>query len=115
MTDPKSNPQLPPDILQQFTLEYKQTIPEKIEKIQQLLGQLRERIDEENLKALRMHIHKIAGSAGTYGFTAVSEICIKFEKDLLDKLDHLKESQGNPSWLEGFEVYFEKIKDGFKL
>lgn len=114
MTDPNQSPELPSDILEQFAAEYRKTVPEKIEKIQALLEQLRTKIDEENLKALRMHIHKIAGSAGTYGFTKVSEISIKFEKDLLDKIDHLKEVPGSPEWIKGFESYFDDIKKGFQ-
>ena len=114
MTEPKSAGPLSSDILKQFTEEYKLTVPEKLEKIQQLIDQLREKIDEENLKVLRMHIHKIAGSAGTYGFTTVSEVCIRFEKDLLEKLEKLNEVKGDSAWIESFEAYLEKIKQGFQ-
>ena len=108
MTDSRKN------ILEQFTIEYKRTIPDKLNKIQEFLDQLHVKIDEETLKGLRMHIHKIAGSAGTYGFPKVSEISLLFEKELIDRLEELKEKEGNPLWLESFQSFFDRIKEGFK-
>ena len=102
------------NILEQFSQEYKKSIPDKLNKIREFLDQLSVKMDEENLKALRMHIHKIAGSAGTYGFTKVSEISIKFEKEILDRLDELKEKDGDPRWVEKFQMYYDHIKEEFK-
>lgn len=107
---------LPPeeDILARFTREYRETITEKEQVIAQLIDNLRTHIDLENLKALRMQIHKIAGSAGTYGFKSVSVVCRQFERTLLEKMDHFSEGEGDASWIQEFESYFAQIKEAFK-
>lgn len=101
------------DILAKFTREYKETIPLKIQTITDLLDRLKVKIDLETLKELRMHIHKIAGSAGTYGFKAVSEQCRAFEKELIEKVEHFEEHPGDPAWIKGFEESFANIKTAF--
>lgn len=101
------------DILKKFTQEYQATLPEKVSSIRQILDAMKQKIDLENLKALRLIIHKIAGSAGTYGYASVSKLCQEFEKDLLNKIDHFQEIPGSPNWLIDFEKYFDGIKEGF--
>lgn len=101
------------DVLKKFTEEYKLTIPEKITNLRRILDDMHNKITPENLQELRFHIHKIAGSAGTYGFPAVSKFCRDFEFDLLEKIKSLEQNPGDPNWLETFEANFEKIKQDF--
>ena len=101
------------EILQKFAEEYRKTIPEKINALRAILDDMHLKITPENLKELRFHIHKIAGSAGTYGFDSISKLCRQFEGDLLEKIDSLKEGAGDPGWLSAFEANFEKIKEDF--
>lgn len=101
------------DVLKKFTEEYKLTIPEKLTALRQILDEMRQKITLENMKALRFNIHKIAGSAGTYGFASVSKLCREFELDLMRKLDFFEQVPGDPQWLIEFETIFDKIKQEF--
>lgn len=101
------------EILQKFAEEYKQTIPEKIRALQSILDDMRRQITPKNLKELRFQIHKIAGSAGTYGFDSVSQRCRQWESDLLEKIESLQEGVGDPAWLEAFEAQFKQITKDF--
>lgn len=101
------------DILQKFTREYRESIPEKEKVIRDLLDEMKKEITLDHLKALKMHVHKIAGSAGTYGFPEVSKRCHQFELELIEKIEHLTERPQAPSWLAEFETHFSAIKEGF--
>lgn len=101
------------DVLKKFTEEYKLTIPEKMATLRQILDEMKEKITLDNMNALRFNVHKIAGSAGTYGFGNVSKMCRDFEFDIMRKLDFWGEVPGNPAWLVEFEATFEKIKKEF--
>ncbi len=110
MTTPATPPE---DIIVRFTREYRETIPEKIRVLTGLIDKLKEKIDLETLKEFRMQIHKIAGSAGTYGFKTVSTLCREFEKELIEKVEHFEERPGEKSWISGFETHFNRIKEAF--
>jgi HPt (histidine-containing phosphotransfer) domain-containing protein len=101
------------DIIAKFTREYLETVPEKVRVLTELINKMKTKIDLDTLKEFRMHIHKIAGSAGTYGFKTVSDLCRQFEKDLIEKVEHFEERPGEPAWIPEFEAKFNQIKDAF--
>jgi diguanylate cyclase (GGDEF)-like protein len=51
---------------------YKLSLPEKLEKIKGLHGVFVNQQDESSIKGLEKALHKLAGSAGTYGFDELS-------------------------------------------
>jgi HPt (histidine-containing phosphotransfer) domain-containing protein len=102
-------------VLKKFTEEYKLTIPEKIATLRQILDDMKQKITVDNMKALRFNIHKIAGSAGTYGFGTVSKLCREFEFEIISKIEAMDKIPGDPNWLVSFEQVFEKIKKEFSL
>lgn len=89
--------------------EYARAIPEKIARLQTDLDNLRKELNEENLKALRFDVHKLAGNSGTYGFTDCSKLCKEFEQDLLLKLKQINEPLDKSNWLNEFHSRVEKI------
>lgn len=104
---------LSPEAMKKLREEYVQTFPEKFRIIEHLIKEMRETITEETLGALRLNVHKIAGSSGTYGFQEVSDLCKNFEKEILKKMEELKISKSNPLWASEFLLYFEGIKKEF--
>lgn len=111
MTNPSHS--LPPGMMKRIYDEYISTIPEKLKLIEQFLDEMHESVREQTLLDLRLHIHKIAGSAGTYGFPEVSSVCKQFEKEILQKIQELKDSKGDPRWAKEFLPYLDKIKKEF--
>ncbi len=72
------------DSMKKLIEEYKASIPQKLQKFEELINNIISHPKLENIKALREFAHKIAGNAGTYGFVEVStrskEIVIKLEE-----------------------------------
>lgn len=95
--------------LEALKAEYTRSIPQKISRLETDLANLRENINEENLKALRFDVHKLAGNSGTYGFVNCSAICKEFEKDLMLKLEQINSSMDKSVWLNDFQEQIKKI------
>ncbi|QLH37528.1 MAG: Hpt domain-containing protein [Parachlamydiaceae bacterium] len=55
-------------------------MPEKLKLLRKYIDELKSDPQESTLKALRLEVHKMAGSAGSFGFPRTSEICKEFEK-----------------------------------
>lgn len=53
------------------------------EKVKHIKGAL----ESQDLQVLSTAIHQLAGSSGSYGFTALSELCLKIEQLLSDEAD----------------------------
>lgn len=100
------------EVMKQFCDEYIATFPEKLKLMHQLIDEINKTVNKENLQALRFHIHKLAGSSGTYGFPELSILCREFEGKILQKMQELKNDndKGDPRWIAEFMPYIEKIK-----
>lgn len=90
--------------------EYKESIPDKIKAIDKIILDLKEQMTQESLLALNLHIHKLAGSAGVYGFSELGEICNQFHQDLIQKIEIFKTGGNQDKWTEGFEKYLSRLK-----
>lgn len=96
----------------QLQKEYTRTIPEKLACLEQLIQEVRRNLCAETLTALRFEIHKMAGNAGTYGYPRTGNICKQFDVVLIQKIESIQHSPGNPDWIPELEAYLEKIKKG---
>lgn len=103
----------PKKTLEKLEAEYKKNFPGKIELFQSLMDALHHSFQEETLLALRIEVHKMAGSAGSFGFPEVSVICKEFERDIIQKIKELPSSGENSQWILDFDSYLKKIKDAF--
>ena len=101
------------NLLQEIKKEYEKTIPAKIISLRQLIDALNHDWNKDNLMALRFHVHKIAGSAGTYGYQKASDLCRHLDQLSLEELGHFDPGQINNELLIQFDQSFEKIKQGF--
>ena len=99
--------------LQQLKEAYRKSLPEKFEAIRQLIKKLRQNVAVETIKELRFYIHKMAGSAGIYGYPNVSDICRTWDQNLSEMITAFPACQKDSSWLDDFDRRFEKIKQEF--
>lgn len=93
--------------------EYRQAIPGKLETMQNLINEMHGTIQEDKLKELRFIVHKLAGNAGIYGYPQVSVVCKQFDDLLIEKLKLFALSGADPTWVHDFDLYLNKVKEGF--
>jgi HPt (histidine-containing phosphotransfer) domain-containing protein len=94
--------------------DYKRSIHGKIEKLHQLIERVKERRDFESLQALRMEVHKIAGSAGSYGFMHVSQLCKQLEIELNQKMNEISNRSLDEEWLSSLNEFLNQIQTHFQ-
>jgi len=103
-----------PPILQE---QYNNSIPEKLAMLQNLLNNIYKQGNEEALKDFKFQIHKMAGSAGLYGYMPVSLLCKELEQILIVDIQNfntLGVAKIEQSWIIKYEDYLKKIKTEFK-
>lgn len=108
--DPFSN-----DLLEELKGCYQKTIPDKIELLEKLILIVDKSPSLDNLQNLRNEVHKIAGSAGSYGYMSVSELCKNLELNLIEQIDLAKKGLMNYQWLLALEEFFTQIKLHFQI
>lgn len=94
---------------------YQKTIPDKIERLEKIILAIQKNPAIENLQLLKLEVHKIAGSAGSYGYPAVSEICKNLELDLIKQMALAKQGTLNPYWFFSLDDFFTQIKLFFQI
>lgn len=99
-------------VYEKLRKEYQDSIPIKIEKIQSIVNNFQKSDSLETLNELKFEIHKIAGSAGSFGYPNVSIICKEFEKDINQKIKNFSSSNIH-DWKLQFQDYLDKIRLGF--
>lgn len=93
--------------------QYRETIPEKEHLLKVLVDTLRQKCDVSTINALRYELHKIAGSAGVYGFAHVSKLCKQFDCLLKQKVELPIKDVQNTSWIGDCDAFLSQIKEGF--
>jgi DNA-binding response OmpR family regulator len=103
------------DLLADLKGSYQKTISDKIERLEKMILDIEKDPSIPNLQTLRTEVHKIAGSAGSYGYAAVSEICKNLETDLIKQIDLAHRGQLNYQWLFSLDDFFTQIKLHFQI
>ena len=93
--------------------EYCKTFPMKLERIRSLIDSLKKNWTKDNLDPLRFDIHKLAGSAGTYGYDKISEMSKVIEEYIIKELDHFDPLSINKELLIKLDQFFESLRQGF--
>lgn len=93
--------------------DYRASIPNRLELLQSLVDEMRKNPRLETLKELKLQIHKLAGSAGLYGYEQVSLICKEFDERLSIKIEQFEKEKTLENLENEFENYLEKIRTGF--
>jgi len=100
------------DFLKDLRDEYNDTIIGKLEKIEMLGNRLMSQPVRENIMALKAEVHKIAGSAGSFGYYEVSRLCKELEitlSNVSDKqqYDFIQKSDIMPLFLHKLKIAFQ--------
>lgn len=67
--------------------EYRKTIFQKIDTIQELVEGVNQHPSKETLEPLKQAVHKLAGNSGSYGYTNVTDLCRQWETRLKEILE----------------------------
>lgn len=102
-------------ILSDLKSSYEKSIPEKIECLERKILAVQRNPTPENLASLKFEVHKIGGSAATYGFAAVFETCKKIEFELMNHINLAKEGYIDPQWLLSLDRFYSEIKWHFQI
>lgn len=92
---------------------YQRTIYDKIALLTRLIAEVQKHPDETSLFALQSTLHKIGGSAGSFGYPKVTELCFSLEHDVGHKLK-TKESI-TEKWLRNLDTFLNEIRRHFML
>lgn len=95
--------------------EYQASISERLELLKSLVEEFNKSPSEKNLKDFRLHIHKLAGSAGLYGFESVSEICKEFDQILGQDIGQFSQAKNLSEWVVRYNSYILKIIQAFSV
>lgn len=103
------------DFLEELKKDYQKTVGNKVEQLEKMILAVEKDPSLENLQKLKGEVHKIAGSAGSYGYMAVSELCKNLEIELYNQIDLAKSGLMNYQWLLSLDDFFTQIKLHFQL
>ena len=94
---------------------YEKSIPDKLALLAKLIDDVQLNPNHQTIQSLREAVHKLAGSAGTYGFMRVSELCLMLELDLVNRLSGKKEfNPADPNWLNELNIFLNNVTENFK-
>lgn len=99
--------------MEELKAKYKETIPAKLEEINNLIGALKEKKDRDALQKMQMVIHKLAGNAGSYGFDEVSKVCKEMDKKLKERLESIDSKPFEEGEIKDLEDLQGKLKELF--
>ncbi|MCH9613809.1 MAG: Regulator of RpoS [Chlamydiia bacterium] len=102
------------DFLEDLKKEYEASIPEKISGVKDLIEKIVKEFSSENIETLKKELHKIAGSAGSYGHMEVSRFCKKMETSLEEDLKNIEQYKDNQDWIESLWFFFNNMKIAFE-
>lgn len=98
--------------LQILKQDYDRSIFSKLENLNQLIDQVKKRQTSEALSELKGVVQKLGGSAGTYGYLPVGQLC----KELVGEIDEKINSDQplDPVWANSLDLFYQKIKKSFQ-
>ena len=90
--------------------DIEELIPHFLESRSKDIASLTSSIDELNFKAIEMVAHKLAGNAGSYGFTALGEVGKTMEKAAKNEnIEIIKaEFEKMKNYLDNIEISYEE-------
>lgn len=103
----------PEDKFKDLKRDYDKKIVDKIDKLTKLVQAVQHRPDKETFTALKEAVHKIGGSAGSYGYPHVTEVCKELEQEILHKLNG--GAKADKSWLHSLDNFLHSVKYHFQI
>lgn len=104
---------IPGDRIKKLQQDYQKTICDKVDLISDLIDQVKHLPGQESLTALKNALHKIGGSAGTFGYREVTEACRSLEQEI----KKIIESGGEipKTWIANLDDFLHKFKYYFQF
>lgn len=102
-----------PDSLENLKKEYLITVSDKLVLLTELVKTAQKTPNADSLNALKNAVHKIAGSAGSYGFQNVSNLCKELELQLNQQLSF--NANIGKEWINSLIPFLRKIKYSFQF
>jgi len=96
---------IPEALLQQ----YQASIPDKLEALRMAIETLHSEVTIEHLKALHFLLHKNAGSAGTYGYFRVSQLCFEWQEKLSHLIETFPKCMQDLTWQKELDLLVDKL------
>lgn len=90
--------------------EYDKTIDQKISSLRELFHRLQKNPDQ--IQEFAALIHKISGSAGSYGYAKVSTLCKNMVVEINQKI--AAGTAQDSVWLSTLQPFIENVKEAFK-
>ncbi|MBD3670012.1 MAG: Hpt domain-containing protein [Gammaproteobacteria bacterium] len=92
---------------------YLRDLPEKINELESLALQIPKETNDESFEALYRATHSMKGSAGTFGYGIITNICHNLEDRFYDFKESRSSSAANelPTWLN----YIDLLRDCYQL
>lgn len=109
------NPPQLDEILAEIKDEYRKSIYSKIERLEEFILNVQKKSDVSSLQELKVEVHKLAGSSGSYGYPKVSEICKIMEIELIKQIDLAKYSKPSPQFINSLDEFFTQVKMYFQM
>lgn len=103
------------ELLTGLKIGYQKTIPDKVERLEKMILDVQKNAGIDHLQILKNEVHKIAGSAGSYGYMEVSELCKHLEEELIKQIDLVKRNHFNKEWVDSLDDFFTQIKLHFQI
>ena len=110
---PQPEAQITSERLESLKRKYAVSIPEKIDLIKQLVEAVQQKPDLQHLTELREMVHKIGGSAGSYGFKEASTLCKDMDTQIHERI--AARTFFDKVWLESLTPFLTKIEEAFTL
>lgn len=105
---------LPPEIFEKLLVEYKKSLPGRLDAIRKAIDDLKREGSKQNLGAFRFLVHKMAGNAGTFGFGRVTELCRAWEGRVVQMEETFPNCCMDPPFFNELEAFFKSIEEEFK-
>lgn len=103
---------IPPDLKK----AYDQSITQKIVRIEELVGDIKANPNLDSIKELKQEIHKIAGSAGSFGYPKVGELCRAWEAYFVYKMGPGQTAfEIDPSTRDTLDCFLRLMKLSFQF
>lgn len=114
-TSPDTVPSELSEALADIKRDYDKSIYSKMENLEKMIVDIQRSPSYENLQYLKIEVHKLAGSSGSYGYANVSEICKIMELELMKQMQLAQKSKAQSQFLNSLDDFFSRVKHNFQI
>ena len=98
-------------MLEKLKASYDEAIPEKINGLAVLIGNIQQNPSIKNLQELKESVHKIAGTAGSFGYEEVTRLCKEMQNEVIEQMKLAPSFDSK--WISSLSDFLSKIKEHF--